>query len=329
MATAAEPAILRPIKTRFDRFSRFGWAILFYNILVVLWGAYVRATGSGAGCGSHWPLCNGEILPRAPAAETIVEFTHRLTSGVALIAVVGLCVWAFRKFPRGHRVRLAAGLSVVFIFMEALLGAGLVLFRYVADNASIGRAVYLSAHLVNTQFLLAMLALTAWFARNPAERFWPRGTPKVLRAALPAALAVGVTGAIAALGDTLFPATSFASGLSQELSSDSHALLRLRLLHPTVAVLAGVYLAFAALSAIRLNPTDVVRSAGRMVAALVAIQLGAGLLNVALLAPVWMQLVHLLIANMIWIVLVILVVESAERPRGSTAQTLRVRCSFR
>ncbi len=48
-------------------FSRYAWGVLLWNVLVALWGAYVRATGSGAGCGSHWPTCNGEILPRAPA----------------------------------------------------------------------------------------------------------------------------------------------------------------------------------------------------------------------------------------------------------------------
>src|SRR5271169_3222577 len=93
----------------------FAWGVVGYNILVVLWGAFVRATGSGAGCGDRWPLCNGVVTPRAPRIETVIEFTHRATSGLALMGVAGLCVWAFVLFPRGHRTRLFAALSMAFL----------------------------------------------------------------------------------------------------------------------------------------------------------------------------------------------------------------------
>ena len=149
---------------RHDGFRRFAWGVLAYNVLVVLWGAYVRASGSGAGCGSHWPLCNGEVVPLAPKIETVIEFAHRVTSGLAVISAAALCVWSFRVFPRGHRGRKTAVLAIVFLMMEALLGAGLVLFRYVAQGCFGGARVYLSAHLMNTQLLLGMLAATAWLA---------------------------------------------------------------------------------------------------------------------------------------------------------------------
>jgi len=278
------------------RFQRFAWLALAWNVLVVLWGAYVRATGSGAGCGSHWPLCNGEVLPRAPRVETIIEFTHRLTSGVAILVVVLVLVWALRLFPKGHRVRLAAGLALLFLLIEALLGAGLVLFEYVAHNASAGRAVYLSAHLTNTQILLAMLTATAWLAGGQRKWVGWRAVPSALQIALPVALLVSVTGAIAALGDTLFPASSVAAGIRAELTSTAHALLRLRLLHPAVAVLGGVFLLWIAAT-----------YRAREVGALVVFQLVAGAINVALLAPVWMQIVHLLLADLLWIALVVLV----------------------
>ncbi|MCB0131087.1 MAG: COX15/CtaA family protein, partial [Caldilineaceae bacterium] len=137
------------------RFTIFAWAVLAYNIVVILWGAFVRATGSGAGCGSHWPLCNGEILPRATEVETLIEFSHRITSGIALIAVVVLLIWALRSYPRGHRVRRGAQASMFFMFTEALVGAGLVLFEYVAHNVSIARAYWMAGHLMNTFLLLA------------------------------------------------------------------------------------------------------------------------------------------------------------------------------
>src|ERR671912_761132 len=95
------------------RLARFAWGVLSYNVAVIAWGAYVRATGSGAGCGEHWPLCNGTVIPRAPEIATIVEFSHRLTSGLALLAVVGLVAWTFRTRPRGDQSRTGAVLSLV------------------------------------------------------------------------------------------------------------------------------------------------------------------------------------------------------------------------
>jgi cytochrome c oxidase assembly protein subunit 15 len=293
-------------RTMGRRFSRIAWGVLAYNVLVVLWGAFVRATGSGAGCGDHWPLCNGTVVPRAPRIETVIEFTHRVTSGLALVTVIGLCVWAFRLFPRGHRARLFVALSVVFLFAEALLGAGLVLLRYVEHNASGGRAAYLSAHLVNTQILLAMLVMTAWFGAR--ERKWT-GAPKLILAALPVSVIVAVSGAIAALGDTLYPAVSVASGMRQEFSSTAAALLRLRVLHPALAVAAAIFLAVAAFSARRTGVAGASR-AGSAALVLIVLQLALGVLNIVLLAPVWMQIVHLFAADLLWIALVLMALEA-------------------
>jgi heme a synthase len=291
--------IATPAGTRGANFTRFAWGVLGWNLLVVLWGAFVRASGSGAGCGSHWPLCNGEVVPTAPQVKTIIEFTHRMMSGVALVAAGGLWFWSRRAFERGHRVRKTAVWSVVFLLLEAALGAGLVLFDYVGGNASVGRAAYLSLHLVNTEFLLAMLALTAW---------WSRGEPGVWRrsgllmTALGAALLVSVTGTIAALGDTLFPATSLAQGLHQDLSAAGSFLLRLRIFHPALAILAGVYFITVAILALRTSG----RRLALFVLVLAVAQLSAGAINVLLLAPIWMQITHLLLADLSWIGLVLL-----------------------
>lgn len=304
------PAESLPTKDQ-ERFARVAWGVLVYNVLVVLWGAFVRASGSGAGCGGHWPLCNGDLVPRAPALETLIEFTHRITSGLSLVAVFGLLVWSRRAFPSGHRTRLFAGLSAVFLVTEALLGAGLVLFGFVAHDASAGRALYLAAHLTNTQLLLAVLVATAWYAGRPdpvAARIRP---PRTLAAALPVLLAVSVTGAIAALGDTLFPAASVAAGIRQEFSAAAGLLLRLRALHPVLAILAAAYLVFATVRAGRENR---LRAGGSAVSFLLLLQLAAGAVNIALLAPIWTQIVHLLLASVLWIALVLLYLQASCAP---------------
>jgi heme A synthase len=292
------------------RFARFAWGVLGYNVLVIAWGAYVRATFSGDGCGSHWPLCNGEVVPHAQQTKTLVELSHRVTSGISMILVYVMAILAFRAFAKGSPVRRAAAASAAFISSEALVGAGLVLFELVAHDKSMKRALSMSIHLTNTFFLLGSLALTAYFATGgvPARfrgRGW-RGAVALL--AMGSTLALGITGALAALGDTLFPARSLAEGLAQDLSLTSHVLLRLRAAHPFVAVTAAVFLlAFATYAPRDGSEGASVKRLARVLAVSVFLQLGLGALNVLLLAPVWIQMLHLVLADAVWVTLVMLV----------------------
>ena len=195
--------------------------------------------------------------------------------------------------------------------IEAFLGRGLVLLEYVGANATPGRAVYLALHLVNTQVLLAMLALTAWFARNPDRK--PRRISWAIGGTLAAALLVSITGAIAALGDTLYPATSLAEGMRQDMSAAAHFLVRLRVFHPVLAVIAGVYFAWAAIRVVRSNAGGVAGRIGMMALILTMAQLAAGGINLAMLAPIPLQIVHLLLADLVWLSLVLLTVEATPQ----------------
>lgn len=287
-------------------YARFAWGVLGFNLFVILWGAFVRASGSGAGCGSHWPLCNGEVVPRAPAIETLIELGHRLTSGLALLLVIGLVVGAWRRFPRGHCVRTGAAFCMILILTEALIGAGLVLFEMVADNASMARGFWISGHLVNTFLLVAALALTAWWASGGRRlRFEGRGL--VLLLALLPVLVLGMSGAITALGDTLFPATSLAEAEAQTMSDASHVFVRLRIWHPTLAVAVGMILVGVALYAIRSGASRMARRLAYGLLGVYGFQLLVGLVNVWFLAPLALQLIHLMLSDVIWILLVLLI----------------------
>lgn len=306
--------------------ARFARLVLGWNVAVILWGAFVRATGSGAGCGAHWPLCNGEVVPRAPALETMIEFTHRATSGVALLLVFALCLWVFREKPKGHPARRAAAASVFFILTEAAVGAGLVLFHLVGANDSVARAVFMAGHLANTFVLLACLTLTAhWCASDaPLRREAMSRFGWVFAAGAIVLVGVGKTGAVAALGDTLYPAQSVLGGLAQDLSSTAHFLVQLRIAHPILALAGALLVAFAASRVLQATEDAEARSAAWAVWALALLQLGGGLLNLALLAPVWMQIVHLLLADLLWIAFVLLAVRalslrlSGARPGGTS-----------
>lgn len=294
------------------QFVIFAWALLAFNIPVILWGAYVRVSFSGDGCGAHWPFCNGYVVPQHMARPMAIEFTHRLMTGVDSIGAILLCLWAFQVFAKGHAVRRYASFSLFFLFVEALLGAGLVLFRKVAHDQSAGRAIYLSAHLTNTMLLLGALAMTAWLARNNIARMRWMHVSRAFAAALVVTVVVSITGSIAALGDMLFPAASLSAGLQQDFSSSSHFLLRLRLFHPVLAIAGAAYLMWIAIKALRGEENSPKRKAGTRVLVLVLLQLAAGAINITLLAPIWMQLIHLLIADLVWIAVVVLALETAE-----------------
>jgi heme a synthase len=301
MATAAAVTVRKTTQG----LARFAWGVVGYNVLVILWGALVRATGSGAGCGNHWPLCNGQVIPLSPRVDTVIEFTHRCMTGGSLFVVLGLLVWTFRGTVKGQAARVMAVVSTVLLLNEAFLGALLVKLGYVTGNQSTGRVVLLSIHLSNTLLLLAALTLTArllstsqmWgeLGVGGAKRVWA-----VL--GLAATLVVGVSGSLAALGDTLFPATSLRAAFAQDFASGSPWLLRLRGVHPVSAVVAAVFVLWLIGQARR-------SGAGRLAAAVVALlgfQFALGLADVVLLAPVWMQILHLLGADLYWVALVVL-----------------------
>jgi cytochrome c oxidase assembly protein subunit 15 len=286
--------------------QRFAWAVLIYNVVVILWGAVVRATSSGAGCGDHWPLCNGVVLQTNPRLATLIELAHRVSSGVTLPLVLLLLLWTFRSTVSGHLARIATVAAVVFTFNEALLGALLVLLRLTADNRSPARAVYLSLHLANTLLLLGALTLAAHFLSR-AEAF----TRRTIRftqmplavTGITATLVLGVTGTLAALSDTLFPATSLSTAFAQDFSASGGWLLRLRILHPLTAVIAGLFICWLLLRSIA-RPAE--HKLALLVLGLLVLQFALGIADVTLLAPVWLQIVHLLGADLLWIALVVL-----------------------
>ena len=303
-----------------QRFAGYAIGVLIYNLPVILWGAYVRVSFSGDGCGANWPTCGGKFLPGKMAAPMAIEFTHRMMTSFDTIAVLVLLVWAFLAFPKRHAVRRYALLSFVFLLIEALLGAGLVLFRYVAKDQSAGRVWYLSAHLTNTMLLLGALAITAWLAYSGREHLRILSAPATVLTALAVTVFVSITGTITALGDTLFPASSLASGMQQDFARQSSVLLRLRVIHPLIAVAGACYLIWLASGVLRRSmPASGAHRAATAVILVTVIQLAAGMLNLGLLAPLPMQLVHLLIADALWVAMVLLAAEteSAVTQRGA------------
>lgn len=299
--------------------TRFAWGVLAYNVAVVLWGAVVRATSSGAGCGDHWPLCNGVVLQTNPRLATLIELAHRMTSGVTVIAVLLLVVWTFRATAAGHLARVAAVAAAALTFNEALIGALLVLLRLTADNRSPARAVYLSLHLANTLLLLGALALAAHFLSR-REAFHRRSVgftqmPLTITG-LAATLVVGVSGTLAALSDTLFPATSIGAAFAQDFSGSGGWLVRLRVVHPITAVIAGVFICWLLL---RSASRPAIRGLAVGVVLLLALQYGLGVADVVMLAPVWMQIVHLLGADLLWISLVVLAARVCVVPKTQAA----------
>jgi heme a synthase len=317
--TAPSPGNLPPTPHR--RFAAFAWGVLAYNVAVILWGALVRATGSGAGCGGHWPLCNGDVLPNVSQIATVIELTHRVMSGVALLAVVAMFVWARRAFAAGHAVRRWAAWALVFILTEALLGASLVLLGHVASNESVGRVYSLATHLINTFLLLASLALAAWSSgedTRPARNGKDRTFSLAAASPLVAVVLVAVAGVITALGDTLFPSHTLVEGMRDDFSSTASFLIRLRIIHPFLAIGAGFVVALTAFPEYRARHTAQLRALSGWLLVLFSAQFVVGALSIVLQAPVPMQLLHLLLADSIWIALVLFTAERGARRASPT-----------
>ena len=314
------PSAVVPVSARClpsPALRRFAWGVLAYFIAVILWGTLVRATGAGAGCGNHWPLCNGVVIQHAASVDTMIEFTHRITSGISFFAVVGLLVWTFAATVRGHLARSTVVAAVIFTLIEAAIGALLVKLGLTAQSQSPLRAPYLALHLTNTLLLLAALTLTAHMLSRRLG--YMRGSIRIVKpigaiVCILAVLIVGVTGSLAALGDTLFPAHSLGVAMAQDFSSKSAWLVRWRWTHPTIAVLSSIFFLWLVARAAPRSAHRDHRGLAALVLLLLATQYTLGALNLLLLAPVWLQVTHLLGADLLWTALIVLAARLTLQP---------------
>ena len=294
IAGGVRPGVLRSVRGA----ERFAWVVVGWNVLVALWGAVVRATQSGAGCGNNWPLCNGQVLPVSPTWHTVIEFVHRQSVTVSVLLMIALLVWTWRASAKGWAARVFVVLATLLLVNEAFLGALLVLLGYVTDNRSLGRVVVLAIHLSNTLLMVGAMTMTARMlgTRQTWRSLAARGRDKIAAVTgLAATLVVGVSGSLAALGDTLFPASSLRAAFEQDLNQASPMLLRLRGVHPVSALLAAGFVIWLLVRSRRSRP---------LVLTLLALQFVLGVIDVVLLAPPWMQILHLLGADLFWVALV-------------------------
>ncbi len=313
-----------------DRLTTFAWMFVFYLLGVILFGAWVRITGSGAGCGDHWPTCHGQVIPVAPSTKTVIEFTHRLTSGMCGIFGLALIIWAWVKH-RGSRIFYGALITMLFIIIEALVGAGIVLEELVADDDSVARALVISLHLVNTLILMAAASLTAWWSGGVQKRFTevPRDrmiSGVLLGLGIVLLIATSMSGAITALGDTLFPVDpttgeGLMARVRDDLSATRHFLVRLRIMHPVIAIVTAAYGLFLGNRFLGDDERAGTRGWAMILCGAIVVQVLIGVMNIALAAPGWIQLVHLLCAQVVWISLVLLTASKLSLPHSGRSSS--------
>lgn len=293
--------------------ARFAWSYYGYLLFVILFGAWVRISGSGAGCGSSWPTCHGAVIPRSNEVATWIEYSHRVTSALLGVFSVVLVAWVFAA-RRSVRCKVASLLTLALVLVEALVGAGLVLGELVADDSSATRAVVIAFHLANTLVLAAAAGLTAHWAGRAGDAA-PRLKVQFgwfLSLMLVMFVVVSMAGAVTALGDTLFPvAPTEGEGLfahvRSDLSASAHFLVRLRIIHPILAgLLIGLLLVVLHLVDEWVVLPERLWRVVLWARALVWVQVVLGLGNILLHAPAFMQLGHLLFAHLLWLSLVLL-----------------------
>ena len=291
-----------------NAFTKFAWFALAYNLVVILWGVFLRASYSGDGCGQHWLTCGGEAIPTAPQLKTVIEFSHRITTAFAGLVVVVLAVWAFLKRRTQKYVAFFAAMSLLFIVIEGAIGGGLVLTGNTAANWTPSRPYWTAGHLINTFILIAFLAVTAWSASD-SRKFRSDISNKSIGLGVAGTFAlffVGVTGSMAALTTMLFPAETLSQGISMDFDPASHPLLRLRIFHPISAIIAAIGVLFIS-GWVRANSgVSDAQWWAKTTSVLVLLQIAFGAATLLMLGPIVMQLGHLLLADLVWIAFVLM-----------------------
>jgi len=276
---------------------KLSWKVLLiYTFFVIIWGAFVRASGSGDGCGAHWPSCEGDFLLQAPDAKKMIEYTHRASSGLYGIFVFILSIWTMLSKKTSRTVKIFSAGVLFFTIAESLIGAKLVLSGLVGSNTSFARAVVMVIHLTNTLILVACNAGVIFFLDQKtkfAEREKIKTAMKAYGPVLLLFFLTGASGALAALGDTLYPSENLLAGFAMDIDPASPLIIKLRSLHPVFAFsLVGLILWF----------TDPGKYMGMVLIGLSISTLIVGLINLVLLAPIYMQLLHLGMVMMFWVV---------------------------
>lgn len=286
-----------------SRFTIAAWLFCGYLVAVILFGAWVRISYSGDGCGSNWPTCHGELVPSAPATATLIEFIHRVTSGLCGLFGLILLSWSWKRYG-WNAVTRACALTLLFIVFEGAIGAGLVLGELVADDDSVARAVVIALHLTNTLALTAFAALAAWRSGQAEPPSFLARRRTAFAIALVLVVVTAMSGAVTALGDTLFPKDSvLRTGLFAEVAADlsagNHFLVRLRIVHPALAVVGAGYLLWLLAGVASSNRW------AEVAMYLVSAEVVLGFLNLGLAAPGWLQILHLLVAQALWMSLIL------------------------
>lgn len=305
-------------------FSAVAWATLAFNVLVVIGGAIVRATGSGDGCGETWPKCGDQFIPSSPTVETVIEFSHRVSSFVAGIGVLFVVILAFRCFAKGDIVRRAAVLSGVVLVVEALVGAALVVFGWVDDDISVGRLIVVPLHLANTFVLLGALTATAWWGSgfDKPRRSWRSKSGRWIAVGAAVLIVLGATGALNALADTIFPSDSVTGDLASKFGPTAPLLSKLRVIHPFVSVIGGMLVAWIATGEAR-RASERTKRFATIVTFVMLSQVFVGIANIFFLTPLIIQVIHLLVADILWIAYVLFAVSlMGDRERVLASQAV-------
>ena len=267
---------------------------LFLSIVSILAGAFVRATGSGDGCGATWPTCKGRIIPALSDTSELIEFSHRSVSGVLLIVTVIIFLKS-RKFQKDSLVRTVTNYLTFFVIFEALIGAVIVIFEWVGLNSSLPRIIAVPIHLVNTFGLLGCYAILYKILDKNIEEINSMFNKNFIFISSLFLLS-GATGSIAALADVLFPSASFIEGFLADFDRTSEVLTRLRILHPIVSSTLSLVLYFYS---IRINKKYNIRVKPLQTLIFVAVLLG--FLNVLSNIILPLSILHLAIADFLWI----------------------------
>jgi heme A synthase len=286
---------------------------------LIVFGAVVRVTDSGLGCGNEWPTCHGSLIPPLDNITAVIEWLHRAFAVfIGLFGIVTL-IQAVRAFRRRNRLVLMATLTAALLFAaQSMLGALVVILDLppTAVTLHLGTAMLLLGALL-VGGLASIYQPQARYARDQFTTLAFLAAALTLIIILTGAL---VRGAGASLSCTDWP---LCNGAVVPLGQGQGALIHWT--HRVAVLGLGITLAMLVWQAWKVRPAGSVRILAAAGFGAYLMQVGVGALYVFSMAADWTGAAHVGFAAITWSLLVSLcVVEVIQTREDAVGETWKL-----
>ena len=289
---------------------RFGYLALLLGFAQIVFGAVVRITGSGMGCGDHWPDCYGSFTPAPNAPSLLVEISHRYGAAALSLAILALAIaaWLKRREPgvagRAGVLRPSV-LAVVLVIVAALFGAVTIKMQL--------NPLVVATHLAIAMSLLAVLVVVVIRAGGLGSRGVSAGSQRTFRSARAAAGLTFLALVFGALTANTPGATAACQGFPWCSFADHGLPLWIHVTHRIIAFLILGHLIGIAIGARKRGEPRPILSTAWAALGVVILQILVAGAMVGMHFPPSLRSLHQAVGTALWTVVVALAALAVSR----------------